>query len=224
MWFEQTRKSSEEGLFPGGKGSEEVTKQPPRAIAGTAPLSVFLTYSFSSNVSCKLQHNQGDVETAFTLCGALVSHSDTALSLTKMLLLFNFPSAAQCRQTPSHLPVCETPLADLLSLSRWFWPWLRELCHISAPAALSVHPIKGFVLTLIPVVNLPCCCSSLYWELCVGAVLCHESRYKEESEPFRPCFTSVTLQHWIPIADLHMSAPPGGICSFAMTWLCFCLQ
>lgn len=46
MWFEQTRKSSEEGLFPGGKGSEKVTKQPPGAIAGTAPSLFFSLIPF----------------------------------------------------------------------------------------------------------------------------------------------------------------------------------
>lgn len=84
-------------------------------------------------------------------------------------------------------------LVDLLSLSS-FWPWLRGLCHILAPAALSVDPMKGFVLTLIPVVNLTRSCSSRCCKLSVNGVLCHESQYKQESSPFRPCFTSVTLE------------------------------
>lgn len=114
----------------------------PRATAGAAPLCFSHSLIFSQGFT------RGAIQPRWSgdriiLCGALMSHSDTAPSLAAICYLIFL-------QTDSKpLPVCETPLADLLSLSCRVWPWPR--CHSDFSSCSSASPsIKGFVWPPFP--------------------------------------------------------------------------
>lgn len=164
MWFKQTTKSSQEWLFPWGKGSEEVKKQPETAIAINCFSSlIFPTYSFSLLTKGHCTHGAGQLrwfgDRHYCLCCVgnetfkpiSLIQKDAAVSRD----LFDFPwDAGGVDSKPPQCLYAEKPFNTTTGRFIAPLPLLLALTHGAvsdlgqAPAAVSVDLIEGFVLPL----------------------------------------------------------------------------